>query len=111
LEKIAAAQASLVQRVTGGAAVRQIVATGGGARSALWLQIKADLLGVPVATPASPERACLGAAMVAGVAAGIYRDVGEASSAMVQPGQCYLPQPENTQTYARCYGKGAPGRS
>ena len=54
LEKIAAAQRTLVQRVTGGDAVHRIVATGGGARSAVWLQIKADLIGVPVITPASP---------------------------------------------------------
>lgn len=101
LEKIAAAQRALVQRVARGTTVRQIVATGGGARSALWLQIKADMLGVPVATPASPERACLGAAMVASVAAGIHRDVVEASAAMVQPGRSYLPNPANVQAYGQ----------
>ena len=101
LEKIAAAQRTLVQRVTGGSPVHRLVATGGGARSALWLQIKADLLGVPVITPASPERACLGAAIVAGVAAGAYRDVAAAAVAMVQPGRTYLPNPAEGPRYAQ----------
>ncbi len=100
LEKIAAAQRVLIERVKAGAPVQRIVATGGGARSTLWLQIKADLLGKPVLTPASPERACLGAAMVASVAAGVQRNLGSAAAAMIHPGQTYLPNPANRSRYA-----------
>ncbi len=92
LGKIAVAQCQLVRRVTNGAAVWRIVATGGGSKSALLLQLNADLLGVPVATPLSPERACLGAAMLASVAAGTYRDLTEAAEAMKQPDTEYRPQ-------------------
>lgn len=105
LEKIAASQCALVQRVTDGAGAQRIVATGGGARSAVWVQMKADMLGVPVSTPFSPERACLGAAMVASVAAKVYPDLTSASAGMLQPGQNYLPNPKNVQRYAPWLGK------
>ena len=104
LEKIAAAQRTLVRHAVAGAPVQRVVATGGGARSELWLQIKADMLGVPVTAPASPERACLGAAMAAAVAAGIYRDLDEASAAMVQPGRTYEPNAAAVKTYAHWAG-------
>jgi xylulokinase len=100
LEKIAAAQRALVKHAVGDAPIQRVVATGGGARSELWLQIKADMLGVPVTAPASPERACLGAAMVAAVATGIYRNLDEASAAMVQPGRTYEPNPTGVRAYA-----------
>lgn len=91
LEKIAATHRSLIGEVAGGAQILRIVATGGGARSALWLQIKADMLGVPIMTPASPERACLGAAMLASVAAGWRRDAHQAMEAMVSLGRVFEP--------------------
>ena len=91
LEKIAATHRSLIGEVAGGAQILRIVATGGGARSAVWLQIKADMLGVPIMTPASPERACLGAAMLASVAAGWRRDAHQAMEAMVSLGRVFEP--------------------
>ncbi|MCX6950607.1 MAG: FGGY-family carbohydrate kinase, partial [Verrucomicrobia bacterium] len=61
LERVAATHRELVHRVLGAGSgakeVRSVVATGGGARSPLWLQINADMLGLPVVTPACPERA------------------------------------------------------
>jgi xylulokinase len=51
--------------------VRQIIAVGGGARSAVWLQLKADVFGHPVMSLPG-EAACRGAAICAGVAAGVY---------------------------------------
>ena len=71
--------------------VRSVVATGGGARSPLWLQITADILGLPVVTPAVPERACLGAAAFAAVAAGIYAGISEATAVMVRPQRVFEP--------------------
>ena len=56
----------LVQEL--GAPVQEIRSIGGGARSPLWLQIKADVLQRPVATLACEEVACLGAAMLAATA-------------------------------------------
>jgi xylulokinase len=91
LESIAVTHRVLGQRVAGAGKVTRIVATGGGARSAVWLQIKADILGVPIVTPTCPERACLGAALLAGVAAGVFKDLTEASDQMVHEAICFNP--------------------
>jgi len=77
LERGAASHRHLVRGVVGAGTssrvVRSVAATGGGARSPLWLQMNADILGVPVVTPSCPERACLGAAASAAVAVGCSR--------------------------------------
>lgn len=55
-----------------GVSIKEFKATGGGARSAAWMQIKADILGRPVMTLDVSEAACLGAAVLAGWACGEY---------------------------------------
>jgi xylulokinase len=55
-----------------------MVATGGGAKSDRWLQIKADIFGLPFARPRTTECSVLGAAMLAGLATGCFRDAAEA---------------------------------
>jgi sugar (pentulose or hexulose) kinase len=91
-----------LQQVTGsgGAAkVTRVVATGGGARSPLWLQITADMLGVPVVTPTCPERACLGAAAFAAVAVKCYADLPEAIGTMVRPDRSFEPEARAAALY------------
>jgi sugar (pentulose or hexulose) kinase len=92
LTKIARTQRRLVATVAGAKPVRRIVATGGGSRSELWLQIKADLIGAEIITPAQPERACLGAAAIAATACGLYATLEEALGAMVKPDRSFRPQ-------------------
>jgi len=99
LEEIASTHRTLVHRLVGPGGNHRIVATGGGARSALWLQIKADMLDLPIVTPQSPERACLGAAMLASVAGGVHPSVGSASTAMCQPGHLFQPVPAHVRLY------------
>jgi xylulokinase len=53
-------------------------ASGGGARSTLWLEIVASALGVPVELTAAPDGAAYGAALLGGVAGGVFGDVHEA---------------------------------
>ncbi|MEN6339205.1 MAG: FGGY-family carbohydrate kinase, partial [Clostridiaceae bacterium] len=67
-----------------GTHIERIIATGGGAKSALWCQLQADITGIPVSIPAEKEAACLGAAMIGAVCAGVYADVSEAASAAVR---------------------------
>ncbi len=55
----------------------EFVAVGGGARSDEWLRMKADILGRPIRTLAVREAACLGAALLAGTAAGMYGSIAE----------------------------------
>lgn len=86
LLSIARTHQRLIGQVSNPARLRKVVATGGGARSAIWLQMKADCFGLPVIIPASAERACLGAAMLAGVAAGEFSNIITAAAAMVRAG-------------------------
>lgn len=52
--------------------LEQIRATGGGARSAWWTQLKADMMGIPVETAGVEEPGTYGAAILAGLGAGVY---------------------------------------
>jgi len=86
-------------------AVEEVRALGGGAKSPVWLQIKADILGVPVVTMENEEAASLGAAIVAGVAAGIYPSIEEAVERMIRIKDRYEPNVDNTDVYDRQYRK------
>lgn len=66
-----------------GMAVPEIRSTGGGARSRLWNQIKANVCNRPIVTLANEETALLGDAILAGVASGIFRSIGEGCDSMV----------------------------
>jgi sugar (pentulose or hexulose) kinase len=91
LERVSATHGRLVEGVRAGRRVNAVVATGGGARSPLWLQITADMLGLPVVTPTCLERACLGAAAFAAVAAGLHPTLEVALKAMVRRGRTFEP--------------------
>ena len=68
---------------------------GGGARSALWRQIQADVYGRPVQTVDVDEGAAFGAAILAGIGAGIWRDVDEAADSLVRTAVAANPDPES----------------
>ena len=91
LDQINATHAQLLRRVSGGERPRGAVATGGAIRSAAWLQLLANALGLPVVASACPEPACLGAAMFGAVAAGWHRDLAEAASAMTPAHRTFEP--------------------
>jgi ribulose kinase len=67
-----------------GVPVERIVACGGGTRSALWLQILADVAGLPIHLPEVADATSLGTAMCAAVGAGAFPDLAGAGSAMVR---------------------------
>lgn len=79
--------------------VTSFAATGGGAKSDAWLQIKADIYGVPILRPRVTEAGTLGAAMLAGLATGIYRSPGEASSQCVRIERVFEPDPGRHAQY------------
>lgn len=66
-----------------GAGVDEMVMAGGGARSTVWQQIMADVLGVPLKRSIQEEQTAVGAALLAGVGAGFYPDA-LAAAALVQ---------------------------
>ncbi len=78
-------------------------AIGGGARSRLWLQLKADITGIPVVTPRVTEAAALGAALLAGVGAGLFASAAEAGGRFLQLTETYTPEPARHAEYTRQY--------
>ena len=73
--------------------------TGGGTRSALGLQLRAALTGARLETLECREAVCLGAGLLAGVAAGVYADMTEAVSATVRLAAVVEPDERETQAY------------
>jgi xylulokinase len=88
-----------------GAGASEIRSHGGGARSALWNQIKADVCGLPVVTLQGEDAAVRGDAMLAGVATDTFRDLAEAGAAMIETVGRYEPtvalRPVYDEAYAR----------
>lgn len=84
----------------------EIRVLGGGAKSALWNHIKADVLNLPVAVPANREGAVLGAAIIAAVGVGLHDDFPSAVGAMSRIETRLTPDPAHADIYAeryRCY--------
>lgn len=81
----------LIKQSEAGKDIKQVRISGGGAQSALWRQIFADVLNVPLMSVEALEGATYGAALLAGVGAGVWKDVHQASAlvsvgAETQPG-------------------------
>jgi len=82
-----------------GVPVHEIRSLGGGARSSIWKQMEADIVGRPVLTTSNEEAATLGAAILAGKATGLYSSVEEAAERMIQIKQRFEPNPVNRAIY------------
>lgn len=82
-----------------GVPIDEFRAIGGGAKSTVWMQLKADLLGKPVAAPAVSEAACLGAALLSGTAVGAYRSLREAVRHTVKIKRTFEPHPGTASIY------------
>jgi xylulokinase len=80
-----------------------LIAVGGGAKSSVWLQIKADILNRPIRTLRCRDAACLGAAMLAGLACGEYGSIEQAVAATVIYDREFLPQSAMSRRYAEKY--------
>lgn len=78
-----------------GADVEVMYATGGAANSKLWTQIKADVTGKEIYVPSSDTSATMGAAMLAGVGVGIYRDFEDAVKKCVNIIRKHTPTEQN----------------
>ncbi len=91
------------QMQTLGLGLTEMRAMGGGARSRLWTQIKADVTGLPVAVPHVTETTALGAAMLALVGCGAYASLTEASRHIVRIVERFDPQPAAQAMYNELY--------
>ena len=86
-----------------GIRIEELRAVGGGAKSPLWLGIKADVLERPIHTLEVSEAACLGAAVLAGAASGVYGSVDEGVERAVRLQRSYRPDPGRASRYAEKY--------
>jgi xylulokinase len=84
----------------GGVEITELRAIGGGAKSDLWLQLKADITGVPVLVPKVTEAAAWGAALLAGAGAGLFQDVKSGALESVVLTRQFDPDPARALRYA-----------
>ncbi len=77
-----------------GIEVERIRITGGGARSSWWTQLKADMTNMPVEVVEHPEPGTLGAALLAGLAIGVYDDIQDISKSYSGTRTIHTPDPE-----------------
>ncbi len=86
--------------------VDQIRSLGGGSKSDLWNQIKADITGKKLLImQSSRDVACLGAAILAGLALGVFTSLAEACNSMIKTKKVYKPNMENHRLYQEQYIK------
>ena len=81
----------------------KLFATGGGASSDVWLQIKADILNRPVTALLAKEAGTCGTCMMVGVGIGIYKDLYEAKKVFVKEKKTFMPNADNAKKYQNYY--------
>ncbi len=86
-----------------GIQVGEVRMTGGGARSPLWRQILADVIGSPLSTLQAEEGPAFGVALLAGVGTGVWESVPKACEAVVRLATRTKPNPRHQQIYERAY--------
>lgn len=84
---------------TTGICYKRFHATGGGAHSAVWMQMKADVLNVPFVALNTVDAGTVGCAMMTGIAIGIFRDLEDAAQHMVEKTKTYEPRKEQHEKY------------
>lgn len=86
-----------------GIAPAEMLACGGGARSPFWRQMMADVFALPVRTVKNTEGPALGAAILGGVAAGMYADIPSACAALIRENASQLPDVQRHVDYEKYY--------
>jgi xylulokinase len=81
--------------------LKYLIASGGGAKTRLWLEIKASIYRTPIRTTKHQESSILGCAMIAGTAVGIYPSLAEASKRLIQLDQEIVPNPDWVPRYEK----------
>jgi xylulokinase len=84
------------------ATIEMLIASGGALDAAVWRRILTDVMGLPMHKSLMTEQACVGAALIAGVGVGVYRDF-EAACGQIRYGEVSEPNPANQQVYKARY--------
>ena len=88
-----------------GVNVRMANTGGGGSRSDVWTQIKADILGFPLRRAAVPDSAALGAAILAGIGSGAMTSLHDAIASLIRFDRTFEPAIRHRALYDDAYGK------
>jgi xylulokinase len=104
LESLAFALRENVEHIQGaGYPVTEIRAIGGAAKSDFWLQMQADVTGLPVQRPAVTEAATLGAAMLAAAGSGAFAGLASSVENLFRPGPRFEPNPATAAAYEKAF--------
>jgi xylulokinase len=96
---------NIIRLEEAGVAVGDLRATGGGARSPVWLQLKADITGRPVSKVAGSEAGCLAAAILAGVGIGVFSSIHDTLACLVQTAETYYPRSRVHEAYQEPFAR------
>jgi xylulokinase len=97
----AATRALRIMEASGGLVVDRVIASGGGAKSELWLKIKASAYNVPILVPEDAECGIVGCAVMAATALGYYSTIDDAVAHCVRYAARIEPNPAWAEHYAR----------
>lgn len=78
-------------------------ATGGGARSKVWMQMKADVLNLPITALKTVDAGTVGSAMLTSIAVGLFQDLQDAADHMVEETVTYYPRQSMHEKYMKIY--------
>jgi sugar (pentulose or hexulose) kinase len=84
-----------------GIEINRFIAVGGGSRSDTWLQIKSNILNKIIYTLKNKEAACLGAAILAGYGAGVFKSLEEGVERTVRTDRVFHPDKSNVKEYMK----------
>lgn len=88
-----------------GIKISELRIVGGATKSRMWNQMQADMYKIPVSVLAASETGCLGAALYAGLGAGVYKDFKEATKRAVRIKEVFEPNPDNYAAYDKSYDR------
>jgi xylulokinase len=97
----AAARHLRIMEAASGRPIERVIASGGGAKTELWLKIKASVYNVPIVVPAEPECGVIGCAAMAQTALGRFSDLEQAAGALARYANEVAPEPAWREVYAR----------
>lgn len=101
LESTGLSLSYLVNKLAGAEDFKKIVSSGGGAKSSLWIQIKANILNTTFLTPECSELACQGAAMISAVGASYFKNMDEAIKNQTRFDKITCANPTNVEKYKK----------
>lgn len=84
---------------------QMIHATGGGAKSGEWMQMKADMFGIPITALETADAGTVGSAILTGIAVGCFSDITTAAAHMVKRRNVYYPRNDMHEKYMEIYNK------